>query len=218
MYPWVTHTWNPVRGKCPHDCVYCYMKRIPNIGDLRFVEKEMNTNLGQGNKIFMGSSCDIWAEEIPFEWQKKSLEHCLEYPGNIYILQTKNPHKWNEYNIHSILNKISYNRIIFGITVETNRELSWISKAPSPEKRVVSFNALITTTKFVSIEPIMDFDFDVLLGFMIYLSPDFVSIGADSGNNGLPEPPGWKIRQFIRELQQFTEVKIKSNLGRLIDE
>jgi DNA repair photolyase len=26
MYPFVTHTWNPIRGKCPHDCSYCYMK------------------------------------------------------------------------------------------------------------------------------------------------------------------------------------------------
>lgn len=29
MYSWVSHTWNPVKGKCPHDCNYCYMKRFP---------------------------------------------------------------------------------------------------------------------------------------------------------------------------------------------
>ena len=27
MYPWVTHTWNPLAGRCKHDCNYCYMKR-----------------------------------------------------------------------------------------------------------------------------------------------------------------------------------------------
>ena len=42
MYAFVTHTWNPIRGKCPHDCSYCYMKVYPQ-SDLRFVEKEMET-------------------------------------------------------------------------------------------------------------------------------------------------------------------------------
>lgn len=23
MYEWVSHTWNPIKGKCPHDCNYC---------------------------------------------------------------------------------------------------------------------------------------------------------------------------------------------------
>jgi len=52
MYDWVTHTWNPV-GKCRHNCSYCYMKRFP-LGELRFDEREMNTNLGSGNVIFVG--------------------------------------------------------------------------------------------------------------------------------------------------------------------
>ena len=25
MYPWVTHTWNPLIGECPHRCKYCYV-------------------------------------------------------------------------------------------------------------------------------------------------------------------------------------------------
>ena len=23
MYPWLTHTWNPLAGECPHKCTYC---------------------------------------------------------------------------------------------------------------------------------------------------------------------------------------------------
>lgn len=26
MYPFVTHTWNAIKGMCFHDCPYCYMK------------------------------------------------------------------------------------------------------------------------------------------------------------------------------------------------
>lgn len=27
MYEFVTHTWNPIKGKCSHGCTYCYMKK-----------------------------------------------------------------------------------------------------------------------------------------------------------------------------------------------
>ena len=28
MYDFITHTWNPIKGKCLHNCSYCYMKRF----------------------------------------------------------------------------------------------------------------------------------------------------------------------------------------------
>ena len=28
MYEFVTHTWNPIKGKCSHGCTYCYMKKM----------------------------------------------------------------------------------------------------------------------------------------------------------------------------------------------
>ena len=73
MYPFVSHTWNVIRGKCPHECIYCYMKKF-KVGELRFEEKELKTNLGKGNFIFVGSSIDMWAEQIPDEWIEKVLE------------------------------------------------------------------------------------------------------------------------------------------------
>ena len=76
MYPWVTHTWNPIRGKCPHECVYCYMNRFPQ-GELRF-EKCLQDNLGEGNTIFVGSSTDMWANEVPTEWIEKVLHYCSQ--------------------------------------------------------------------------------------------------------------------------------------------
>ena len=47
MYPFVTHTWNPIRGKCPHDCLYCYMKVYPQ-PELHFAEKEIGNHFGRG--------------------------------------------------------------------------------------------------------------------------------------------------------------------------
>jgi len=91
MYPFVTHTWNPIRGKCPHDCSYCYMKVYPQ-KELRFVESEMETNLGEGNFIFVGSSTDMWAVSVPDKWIDCSLNRCHLFV-NRYLFQSKNPER-----------------------------------------------------------------------------------------------------------------------------
>ena len=88
MYHFVTHTWNPIKGTCPHGCSYCYMKRFPQ-GKLRLDEKCLGDNLGKENFIFIGSSTDMWAEEIPEEWIKKVLEYTKKFPTNTYLFQTK---------------------------------------------------------------------------------------------------------------------------------
>ena len=122
MYPWVTHTWNVIKGKCPHDCSYCYMKRFPQ-GELRFDEKELKRNLGEGNFIFVGSSCDMWAESISGVWIGEILGRCYQYPENKYLFQSKNPDRF--------LNAIDWfsPNMALATTIETNRNYN-ISKAP----------------------------------------------------------------------------------------
>jgi hypothetical protein len=42
-----------------------------------------------------------------------------------------------------------------------------------------------------------------------------VNIGADSGKNGLPEPPAWKIEELVDGIEKHTTVHLKKNLERL---
>ncbi|MBU0498188.1 MAG: DUF5131 family protein [Candidatus Thermoplasmatota archaeon] len=205
MYPWVTHTWNPIKGRCPHQCSYCYMKRFP-VGELRLDTKCFKDHLGHGNIIFVGSSCDIFAEQVPEHWIKLMFRHIRDYPENTYLLQTRNPGRLSGY----ILN----DNIIVGTTIETNRDYP-ITKAPTPEKRYQAIQEIIAKHKMVSIEPILDFDVDVMVQWIQNINPDFVSIGADSKNNGLPEPTLQKIHSLISQLEESTEIKIKSNLNRV---
>ena len=93
MYDFITHTWNTIKGECPHGCSYCYMKRWGKQPPLHFDEKELKTDLGKNNFIFVGSSCDMFVKHIPYEWKIDTLNHCLEFPKNKYFLQTKNPGK-----------------------------------------------------------------------------------------------------------------------------
>jgi len=66
MYGFIDATWNPIRGKCEHDCLYCYMKKW-GLKDLRLDVKDLDTHLGKGNFIFIGSGTDIFAPSVPME-------------------------------------------------------------------------------------------------------------------------------------------------------
>lgn len=212
MYPFVTHTWNPIKGKCPHDCTYCYMKRW-KLPKLHLDEKEFKTDLGKGNFIFVGSSCDMFANVVPAEWIQKTISLCKKYPKNTYLFQTKNPKRFRKFDWFGIRHKV-----VFGTTIETNRIYKDLTTAPHPSIRshaLANFKVNGFARKMISIEPIMDFDPDILISWIKAIKPEFVSIGADSKGHGLPEPTWDKITDFICEIAKFTNIYEKDNLGRL---
>jgi len=209
MYPFVTHTWNPIRGRCPHQCCYCYMKRF-RVGKLRLEEKELSSDLGSLNFIFVGSSTDMWAADVPSEWIRKVLEHTNKY-NNTYLFQTKYPIRFLEF-IKSLDQDC-----ILGTTLETNRNYD-LSMAPLPIERWMQFKLLkdYKIRMMVSIEPIMDFDLENFLYMLRKIKPEFISIGADSKKNDLIEPSSKKIKELIYHLKGFTKVIVKKNLNRLL--
>lgn len=211
MYNFCTHTWNPIRGRCSHSCVYCFMKRFAT-GDLRIVESEFETSLGEGNTIFVGSSTDMWADNVDYFWIKKALEHCRKYSNNTYLFQTKNPKTF--INHCNPFEKFPDNTIL-GVTIETNRSTKAISKAPNPIDRANDM-ALIAIEKMVSIEPILDFDLDEFVELIARIEPKFVSIGADSKRHELPEPSSHYVLNLIKRLKKFTDIRMKHNLQRII--
>lgn len=209
MYHWITHTLNFIKGKCPHDCAYCFMKRFPQ-RELRFDGSELSTDLGEGNTIFVGSSCDMWAKEIPYGWLCLMLELCLENNNNRYLFQSKNPARFSVFDF-----SVFPGNVLLGTTIESNRHYPEFSKAPPPVERMEAMTKLEGVRKMVSIEPVMDFDTDTMLSWMESIKPDFVSIGADSRGHRLPEPLAGKIEHLIERLLLITTVRLKRNLNRL---
>lgn len=212
MYGFVTHTWNTVKGKCPHDCPYCYMKRYPQT-ELHFDEKELKTDLGEENFIFVGSSCDMFADDIPPEWIIATLMHCEKF-NNEYLFQTKNPEAYSGYGA----NIAAIEDFVLCTTIETNRFYSdYMGSAPGPRERSLAMQKIPYNKKHVTIEPIMDFDLEFFLLFLLDCNPIQVNIGADSGGNNLPEPDKEKINTLIEELKNNNiQVHLKNNLKRLI--
>lgn len=211
MYDWLTHTWNTVKGKCLHHCAYCYCKKYGNQKPIRFDEKELKTDLGENNFIFVGSSCDMWATSIPFEWIYKTLAHCSYY-NNQYLFQSKNPAR-----IYSLFDYLPPNAII-GTTIETNRMYPEMGYAPNPKTRASYMKDIksLCIDTMITIEPIMDFDLEEMVDMIGRCQPKWVNIGANSWHKvNLPEPSLTKIDLLIESLRMITEVKIKSNLKRL---
>jgi len=205
MFEWVTHTWNPIKGKCSHDCEYCYMKIFPQ-KPIRLDDGELRDNLGRDNIIFVGSSTDMFAEDVPNEWIDKVLAKCKLF-DNTYLFQTKNPKRFSDFDGNYPA------KSIFGTTIETNRENN-LAKAPSRAERVQYIKD--RGKSMVTIEPIMDFDLEPFVTILKEVQPDWVNIGADSKNHNLPEPTREKVDALIIELQRFTEIKKKHNLNRLV--
>ena len=208
MYEFVTHTWNTIKGACPHDCSYCYMKRWGKLNPVRFDEKELKTDLGAGNFIFVGSSCDMFADDIPAGWINETLRYCSGF-DNRYLFQSKNPAGMYKY-LHDSLNAVVCT------TIETNRWYPDIMRnSPRPEERAEGMLAQ-DFPKYVTIEPILDFDLEELVNLIEVIEPEQVNIGADSGNNGLPEPGIEKVMALIERLKAFTTISEKRNLQRLM--
>jgi len=206
MYEFVNHTWNAIKGICPHDCSYCYMKKWGNLRDTRLDEKELKTDLGSGNFIFVGSSCDMFADDIPYEWIEATLDHCRKF-DNRYLFQTKNPIR--------MFGKFDGLNAVACTTIETNRWYPDIMQnSPIPDLRANAMS-MLEVDRYVTIEPIMDFDLYELVELIRECAPKQINIGADSGGHGLPEPSATKIMALVEALQEFTTIEKKRNLGRI---
>lgn len=216
MYDWVTHTHAHLGGECPHRCSYCYVDNPHSgrpkryTGDLCLVEEEFSVSYGSGKTVFIENCNDLFAKEVPDAFIHRILSHCNTWPLNTFVFQTKNPDRYLEWS------DLFPHGSVLGTTIETNRETS--GKAPKTTERAKSMLFLPKKFKrFVTIEPIMDFDVDILAWWIIDIKPDFLNIGADSKNKGLIEPTKEKILAFVETLRKGgVEVREKHNLSRIL--
>ncbi len=221
MYNWITKTYNPIGGVCSHSCTYCYVKsnhrpavKKKYTGKPFLVHREANKSLGKDHFYFVCSMIDMFANSIKGYSILKILEQCRKY-DNKYLFQTKNPNRF--YDFEGKFPKTTY----LGTTIETNRIYPQMGNTPKPIDRAMVMNHhsyYFPTT--LTIEPIMDFDLDEMLGLVNMCNPEWVNIGANSkqGLCKLPEPSVQKVRSLIEELTcEGIDVKLKSNLKRLMN-
>ena len=229
MYTWVTHTHAHLYGRCAYRCSYCYAMRVrgwdPRLagknGNKTYLsERELEANyngcLVNGKIVprvyFIDHMNDLFSPGVSPRWINAVLEHTRSYPAHTYVFQTKNPERANRY-----LSVFPPNRMI-GTTIETNRNMSAFSCAPSAAERIKGIRSIgFYNETFVTIEPIMDFDLLALATIIVDIRPTFVTIGADSKGTGLPEPSAEKVIDLIDILKmKKIPIRDKHNLGRIL--
>lgn len=221
MYDWVAKQRpNFIGGQCPHNCVYCHTKDSPwpNVrkkytGKIRLFEDEFKKPLKADKPIFIGSCFDMFADAVPMKWIVEILIHCNEF-DNQYVFQSKNTRRFNDYNI---LHTFPENSIL-GTTIETDDGdfLKSISNVfLNPWKRAKYLSMFNDFERFVTIEPILNFNLEHFVQIIRIAEPTWVNVGADSKRHNLPEPSWMKVQDLIAELEKFTTVKQKKNLERL---
>ena len=214
MYDFVTHTWNAIKGKCSHDCSYCYMKEFGKLNPIRLDNKELNTDLGSGNYIFVGSSTDMFADDVPEEWIIKVLDYCKKF-DNTYLFQTKNVNRI----ILEFIEKLPKD-VVIATTIETNRIYKEMGNTDTPIGRAlgISWCKINGYKTMITIEPILDFDVKEFSDMIITCNPDYLNIGADSKEHNLPEPSKEKLLEFIKILNDAgIKIHNKKNLARLLE-
>lgn len=222
MYPWVTHMHTHLRGECPHRCAYCYVKSFKQrggvlsrySGPLWLDSKALAVKYGIHRTIFIEHCNDLFALAVPENWIREIVRHCLLYPENQYVFQTKNPARM--WRFEDELPSGAY----VGVTVETNRSVPGLTRAPQPPSRLTQLYMNDWTAAgfklFITVEPVLEFDLMRFAEAIIRTKPFFVNIGADSKGHDLREPSMAEVLALASVLEGAgIEVREKRNLERL---
>ena len=220
MYKFVTHTWNPVKGICYHQCRYCYMNVLrPENYECApvMVDNEFEIDLNVGKVIFVGDGIDLFAQNIPDEWILRVLDHCAGFNDQrvgqkkiVFLFQSKNPSRFLKFLDHRV-----FKHAIIGTTIETNRYYPEIMvNSPKIEDRANAMKEIAEKGFYtmITLEPLLAFDKTELVEIIRQCNPRFINIGRESKRKvWVPEPTSAQVKELVAELRKITKVKIKSN-------
>ncbi|MCP3941683.1 MAG: DUF5131 family protein [Desulfobacteraceae bacterium] len=203
---WTDYTWNPISG-CHHDCSYCYMKRMekrfPGIMEPKFKPESIkkfqkNRKLKPGDKIFVGSSGDMWGNWMTENQISAVLIETLNHPENIFQFLTKNPKRYNDFHLESVDN-CWYGTTVDGTAFTRNNMDDLIRATAGAWTRFVSFEPLI--------QPVSQHD----LSNICLL--DWIIIGADSTRGAARPPKQWADCLINEARKSNVPVFVKDNYG-----
>ncbi len=135
------------------------------------------------------------------------IKHVRRFPDTWFLFLTKNPLRYHEFL------DVMPSNIVLGATIETNRDEYYagtagtpVSEAPPPTARFHAMKSLEWPLKYISIEPILDFDLEIFSSWIKEIDPIMIHVGYDNYGNKLPEPPLAKTLRLIEEASKYTIV------------
>jgi hypothetical protein len=208
--PKETKSWNPFVG-CKFDCIYCEASYRDVVGRWskcpgckaytpHYHPERLNSNRLTERVIFVESNGDISFCDPVFVDQIVDVMRNDKKGGRIFLLQSKNPACFA-----NILQKLPKN-VVLMTTIETNRDSGYsaVSKAPLPSQRFQDFLKLAWPRKAMVMEPILQFDLEIIKQWAMALKPEAIFIGFESKRKcNLREPTPSEVEDLHRELQNL---------------
>ncbi len=212
MYSLNIKTWSPFVG-CRFGCIYCkrsfqaQAKRQkhrctkcynyePHEHPERLTQRLPKT--GYGQFIFTCASGDI--SFCSTEYLNKIVDRIRNEPNKTFLIQSKNP---------ATFERIEWpDNVILGTTMESNQntilfDYSKITTAPSLWNRYKDFINIKHPWKMITIEPVLDFDLEVMIARIEKINPLIIWLGYDTKKTGLPEPPIEKVKELHWQLSKL---------------
>lgn len=196
---WCDYTWNPVKGKCPVACPYCYARRIydrfkwdPTV---RLDKKELLApyKLKKPAKIFVGSMIELFGELIN-PWMEDILKVVKDNPRHTFQFLTRIPKVMADFAFPD--------NCWCGTTVESEMQI----------RRIGELCNVKASIKFASFEPLHSgIDGGI---YRVIRNLDWLIIGAETGNRQAKIIPQkqW-IEQVIKQADHsHLPIFMKDNL------
>ncbi len=201
---WCTATWNVIAG-CKHSCPYCYCNRLSkrfgkDFKKYEFREKYLkdlikSKKIKDGDKIFVGSSGDMWGDWVPKDDIQQVLNICglIKNRNLIFQFLTKNPKRYSEFDIPK--------NCLKGVSIDTTKRMY---------DYIENVNYL-SAIDFISFEPLLEKIIDIHLINANFKNLEWIIIGANS-NKGEPKPPDeWADKIIERARKYNIPVWVKDN-------
>ncbi len=207
MYKLSVCSWQPFVG-CGFNCVYCtksfkaQVKRqkqncqkcydyIPHEHPERLEQPLPKT--GYMEFIFVCPFSDISFCET--EYLQKIVDRIRKEKDKTFLVHSKDP---------LIFNTVFWpDNVILGTTIETDVAYDNLSSAPTPLIRYSDFLTVEHSRKMVIIEPVVEFNLEILLFWIVQIKPVMVWLGYDTNKNNLPEPPLSEVKRLHWELSKL---------------
>ena len=200
---WCDTTINPVKGLCPVGCSYCYARAFYNRNlnstfkdkSIRYDKSVWGRDFKDNEKVFVGSTIDLCHEKT-IKYIDVIMNECEQYPKTNFIFLTKCSH-----NIQNIEFPDNCWIGVSTIGFDSRSGLEDI------------FANVRAKTKFVSIEPLLDYT------PMDFRWVDWIIVGQQTPIRLKTKPREWWIRDICeRATKEHKPVFLKDNLLDLVFE
>jgi len=190
---WTDATWNPIRGctKISPGCKHCYAEafaeRFRNVPghpyrdgfDPRLVPDKLLEPLrwSAARTVFVNSMSDLFQDPVPTEYIKAVASVMLNANWHTYQVLTKRAERLRTLLAKELRDAAAATHIWWGVSVEDR-------KYGLP--RIDALRAAPATTRFLSIEPLLEH-----LGQFDLTGIHWVIVGGESGHGARPMPQAW---------------------------